>query len=193
MEQFIYRVFAYVLIAIVIVLISFLIIRQNDNELLKNLNENYIIVYLPTVYRWVGITVIMGFSLFMALMIYLPSDISQGGGIGSGLIFGAFILLGLSIVIATYTWRIYVIRDEEYFVLRTSIGRTYNIKYEDIVCYINLKNCIIIKIAKKNFIIDNNAINLNYFIGMLQKQRVHKEKSKYKNLVVVNEYFRTAR
>lgn len=159
-----------VLTAVGILLIFKCVMNEKVRELRANLKNDHIIVHLPLVFRWVGLVDVVVFSLFISLMYCFPSIVTGGRDIWINLAFGVFILIGLFIIIITFTWRIDIFRSEDYFIIRTFLGKSYTIKYSDIISYKITKDMnIIIKTSSRKFTIDHSASNIEFFKSMLRR------------------------
>ena len=67
MVRFIPLFLTFAIIGIVINTITIKTIKDNSNELIKNLKENHIIIHYPNVYKWIGL---IGSMFFMLLFVY---------------------------------------------------------------------------------------------------------------------------
>lgn len=158
--------------AIIIIIVGFLtkrIIKDNSTELIKNLKEEHIIIHLPITYKWVGLICSISFFILFVLMITFPNDTAETW---VGVLFGIFILLGLSIIWATCFWKIHIYRNDEYFIYVSLFGKKYKIYYLDIINYKNGENYIKLKTIRKSFFVDNKSSNIEFLLAMLKKNNV---------------------
>ena len=136
---------------------------------------DYVVMELPKDYRSIGFICMFTFTLFIVLMICLPSSMSKGGDIYTGLGFGCFVLLGFSIVLMTYTWRIYVYHHQNYFIFRTFFGRRHMIKYENVIS-VSFKNShFIVHTTTKNISIGYEVSNWDKLLLKIRKYKVKEE------------------
>lgn len=169
MNTFVTLFLTFSIIGIVSSILTNKIIKDNSNELVKNLKEEHIIIHLPNFYKWIGLSCSIFFLLLFVLMIIFPNDTAE---IWVAVLFGIFILLGLSIIWATYFWEIHIYRNDEYFIYITSFGNKHKIYYFDIINYKNGENYIKLKTNHKLFFVDNKSANIEFLLAMLKKNNV---------------------
>jgi hypothetical protein len=174
MEQVIIRVIILSVIPIIVGILLSYITKSNNNELLKKLSEEHLVIHLPKAYMWVGFAASSFFAICFFLMVWFPNGT---GGIWVGILFWIFILLGIVIVVETLIWRIQIFRHEEYLIYRTSFGRTYRIQYKDFVYYKNGNNTLILRTNNKSFFVDNKATNFEFLMAMLTQHKIKEQKN----------------
>ena len=157
------------LIQIILFLMFYYIGKNNDKEILKNIDKEHVIIKYPKAYIWVGIVDILFCSICIYFLIY-PNKIFMPVGKYLGLLlllFGLFDLLGLAIFLNALMWRIDIFKSEDYFLYR-SLFKTYKIKYDDCLWYkyehFNSK----IKTTKQTIHIEIGITNLEYLLAMLE-------------------------
>ena len=91
-----------------------------------------------------------------------------------GIVFAIFLLLGLVLAVEPFIWKIHVFRNEDYFLYTTGFGRTYKVRYADIVNYKDSENTLILRTERKRFFIDNKATNFRYLHTMILQKGVKK-------------------
>ena len=146
-----------------------IIARENEAELIKNLKEEHVTIHCPAAYRWVGVVCTIFFLLFIILMTLFPNGTAETW-VYFG--FGAFVLLGVYLIVASYLWKIDIYKNEVYFIYVSSFGRKYKIDYSSIVGYRDGKNYIRLKTARRSFFVDNKMINVEFLLRMLKKNHI---------------------
>ena len=117
------------------------------------------LIRLPKLYLWVGILC----SLFFAALAVLSWAVPNGtGSWWTTLVFAAFTLLGLSIVVAYVNWRIELYGV--YFVYRTFFGQQYEHVFSDIIRVSATENTIRVYTEKKCFYVDLHAVGIQSFL-----------------------------
>ena len=157
-------------IGIIVSIITNKIIKDNSTELIENIKKEHIMIHLPNIYKWIGMICSIFFLILLVLMMTFPNDTAE---IWVGVLFGIFILLGLSIIWATYLWKIHIYRNDEYFIYVSSFGKKHKIYYFDIIDYKNGKNYIKLKTIQKSFFVDNKSANIEFLLAMLKKNNVN--------------------
>lgn len=148
----------YILIAVIMLVINLLIKKENQRGAANAKYENFEIC-LPQTYKWIGLIAMTVFiSIFIAMIVY-PNDTAA---IWIGLVFIGFALLGLSLVLASVNWRIFVSPDS--FIYKTMFGRSYRYKYADVRWVRLSENLVIIKTTDKRFFVDPYAIGLDVIL-----------------------------
>lgn len=176
--EIILKMFVFSAIFVVIWIISGIVEKENNKELVKNVNNEHIIIKSPKVYRWVGFLDIIFFALCLCCMGFFPNKSVNIWTISG---FSIFLLLGCAIVFQTVSWRIDVFKGKNYFNYRTFFFRKYVISFEDCIDYkihpkastLELK-VLCAKNKTKKFYIDTHAINFDSFLETL---RCHKVKN----------------
>jgi len=169
MNTFVTLFLTFALIGITVNILTQKIIKDNSNELIRNLKEDHVIIHLPNMYKWIGLICSIFFLILLVLMVTFPND---NADIWVGVSFGIFILLGLYIIWATYFWKIHIYRNDEYFIYVSSFGKKHKIYYFDIIDYKNGENYIVLKTIQKSFFIDNKSTNIEFLLAMLKKNNV---------------------
>ena len=144
--------------------------KHNNNELIKNLSKEHIIILLPKAYMWVGFIGVLVFSSFMILMSLDKNNDTATTWVW--ILFCSFDLLGVSIMVATKTWRIEIFRTKDYFLYRTVFFRTYKILYTECISYKFDMFSMILKTDKKTFHIDGRSRNFEFLLSMLSTHGV---------------------
>lgn len=107
--------------------------------------------------------------VFCGLMILFPNDTITWWVI---VIFAFFQILGLIIIISTIVLKIDLFRSRNYFIYRTSYGKKYTIKYDECDGFKLSEKSVTIYWNKKKIKIDCYAVNIEFLIGFLQKNKV---------------------
>ena len=119
-------------------------------------------VTLPKIYRLIGIVTI---ALFSGFAIVMSLTAGEDFSFPALIVFLFFSLLGLPLIIASSLWYIDVVRGSETFIYRTSFGKTYTVRYDEIEYY-DLRTTsqqLILKTAERKYYVDLNATNLGAF------------------------------
>ncbi len=169
MQQVTVRLLVPAIIAICIGLLSAVIVKNNDKELIENLTKEHIVIRLPKAYIWVGS---IGVLFFLALIILSTLFPNGTEGVFSYSVFIAFVILGIFIVLEALFWKVDIFRHKDYFVYRTVFFKTYTIEYKDCEYYIWGTNTIKLKTSSKTFRFDSNSSNIEYLLGLLNKNGV---------------------
>lgn len=171
MQQVFVRLLVPAITIICIGLLSAVIGKNNDKELIENLTKDHIVLRLPKVYIWIGS---IGILFFLALIILSSLFPNGTEGVFSYSVFIAFVILGIFIVLEALLWKVDVFRHKDYFVYRTMFFKTYTIEYKDCEYYIWEKNTIKIKTSNKTFRFDSKSSNIEFLLGLLNKNGVSK-------------------
>ncbi|HBT95357.1 MAG TPA: hypothetical protein DEB24_04355 [Coriobacteriia bacterium] len=152
-----------------------LFFRSNRKDRMRSNGKAPVLLHLPKAYIWVG-AMQFTFSMACSILSVLPPEALGGvivnGGIEISLLFLAFSFLGAVLVIAPLVWKVRLFRDEDYFLYTTWLGRTYTIKYTDIVYYTDSEMYLIIKMPKRTFYVDPMALNRHLLSHMLRMNKV---------------------
>jgi phosphotransferase system glucose/maltose/N-acetylglucosamine-specific IIC component len=119
-------------------------------------------VTLPKLYRWVGIVTT---ALFLGFAIVMSLTAGEDFSFPALIIFLLFSLMGVPLIIASSLWHIDVVRGSDTFVYRTSFGKTYTVRYDEIQFY-DLRTAsrqVILKTAERKYYVDLNATHLDTF------------------------------
>lgn len=162
---------AFALIGIVLGRIQGRIIDDQFNGLIANLKSEHIVVRLPLIYKWIGITGSIVLVGLLLVGLYFGSDTFEPW---VGFVFGGFASMGIYLVWAQSIWRIDVYRDENFFIYVSSFGRTHKISYHDINYFVDGENYLKLKVAHKTYFIDNKAVNINFLTLMFHDHKVKK-------------------
>ena len=171
MQQVIVRLLVPIITVICIRLLSTVIGKNNDKELIENLTKEHIVIRLPKAYIWVGS---IGVLFFLALIILSTLFPNGTEGVLSYSVFVAFAILGIFIVLVALFWKVDVFRHKDYFIYRTMFFKTYTIAYKDCEHYIWGTNTIKLKTNNKIFRFDSNSSNIEFLLGLLNKNGVNK-------------------
>lgn len=156
------------LIQIILFVTFYYIGKNNDKEILKNIEKEHVIIKYPKTYTWVGIADILFCSICLVLMVFFPNGTESWWVF---VIFGSFVLLGLAIFLNTLMWRIDIFKNEDYFLYRP-LFKTYKIKYDNCLWYkyehLNSK----IKTTKQTIHIEVGITNLEYLLAMLDEHEI---------------------
>jgi len=169
MIDFVKPILSIVLTVIILCLLATKIEKDSDTLLIRSLDEEEITIHYSVVYRWVGIVCVSIFVCFIILMTIFPNDTAETW---TYLVFGIFVLLGLYLILESYLWKIKVYKKEDYYDFTSSFGRKYRVFYAEITHYKVGNNFIKIKTNKKVFYVDTKALNLEYLLQMLKKNKV---------------------
>jgi hypothetical protein len=136
-------------------------------------------VTLPKLYRWVGIVTT---ALFLGFAIVMSLTAREDFSLPALFIFLFFSLLGLPLIIASSLWHIDVVRGSDTFVCRTSFGKTYTVRYDEIQYYDlrTMSRQLILKTVERKYYIDLNATNLDFFTDEMLLHGV-KERQEMRN------------
>lgn len=153
------RFITFALIQIAVYVIIYFISKEKDDEIIKSIKNEHIIIRTPRLFLLVGIIGISVCTTFIFLMLFYPNGTEAWWVF---IIFGSGDLLGMYIISNTLIWKIEVFRNENYFLYRKSPFKTYKIKYEDCLYFqenIN-KGVLIVKTNKKT--VTANMLFTNY-------------------------------
>lgn len=167
--QIIIRVMIPVLLPIVLGFLLSNINKSNNKEIIKNLQQEHIVVRLPRMYLWVGCLDILIFGTFIFLMILFPNETAA---IWVWVGFSLFVFVGIIIVAKTLIWKIDVFRSENYFLCRTLFCKTYKILYHNCVSYSLRENTLVLNTRERKFRIDTHAMNLEFLLLMLTQYEI---------------------
>jgi hypothetical protein len=144
-----------------------------DNEVSFNKNSKAI-VFLPSIFTWLGLLVTIFFGIGAFGTILFPKIFVKSPLIENILTSTPFVLFGLLMTRLGFFWNIQMDKDSDYFIYRTTFGRTYKIFYNEISYYKTWKQALIFKYKRKFFIVSPDAINYNFFLQMLIRKDVKK-------------------
>ncbi len=140
--------------------------KNNWNEKTEN---NQVIVTLPKIYILIGSIDILFFCICIFLSIYKSNGTAT---LWVWIIFGVFILLGVTIIWVTLIWKIHIFRNKNYFIYRTVFGKTMKVQYNECKEYTLKENTLVLKTNKKRLYIDMFAKNSDIFLLMLRHNNV---------------------
>lgn len=169
MIDFLKPILSIVLTVIILCLLATKIKKDSDTLLIRSLDEEEITIHYSVVYRWVGIVCAIFFLCLIIFMTVFPNGSAE---LCVYLIFSLFVILGLYLILESYLWKIKVNKREDYYDLISSFGRKYRVFYAEIIHYKVGDNFIKIKTNKKVFYVDTKALNLEYLLQMLKKNKV---------------------
>lgn len=178
MQRIIIRILVPALIPIVLGFILFSALKENEKELMTNHEKEIIIVRSPRVYLWILLILILFAGTCIFFMIFFPNGVEYH--IWVYIIYFIFILMGIFLVVKVLVWRIYVFKNEIYFIYRTIFFKNIKVKYKECLSYASTTNTIILKINKRKFYIDKYSINFEVFFSMLKKYNIKREIKKRK-------------
>lgn len=116
----------YVLIVIIVIFI-YLINKKEKKKNVKNIEEDFSIVRYPRIYAWIGFSGTLFFLSLLILMFIYPNDTAE---VWVGVIFLAFIILGLYMILSYINWKVEVYKN--FAIYRTIFGQEYKFKYSEI-------------------------------------------------------------
>ncbi len=147
------------IVIFIVLSLVFLCIFKEEEKFLKNIKKNnYVCIYLPRTYVFVGFVAVVVFSLF------LINAIKNVEPIFVCIIFVVFILLGIVVTIASLNWKIVFCNEEDFFTYRNCFGRKYKIYYSNCIQLNENKNLIILKTTNKTFYMDPYAIGVFFLV-----------------------------
>lgn len=163
------RILIPLLISIALAAIISIIDKENRKASIESLAKDHVFIRLPRAYLWVASIDILFFLACILLMIYFPNDTVS---VWVYMLFCLFISLGVLITVATLVWKVEVLQHENYFLIRTTFGRSHRIEYKDCLYYKFSSNYLVIKTNKKTFYIDINATNFEFLLATLKQHSV---------------------
>lgn len=164
------RLVTYIIMNLAVALFIFFVAKSNEKAAKKSKGQKHIIIRTPRTFLWVGIFACVVMSAFLYCMIFYPNGTEQWWVF---VIFGAFDLLGIYIIVNTLVWRIDIFKQEDYFLYRPTLFKTHKIKYEDCISYsVKDDSVIIIKTNKKTVTANLIFTNCNALQSMLIKYNI---------------------
>lgn len=168
------------LIALTVLAVSYGFSRwiKSANEKAEQATQglDYVTVKMPKLYRWVGYISVV---FFLGLAVVMTLTAGEDFSFFALWIFLFFAILGLPLLIATYLWRIDVVKNADTFIYHTSFGRTYEVRYDEIQYYdIRMPSQqVILKTAERKYYVDLNSTNLGAFTDELTFHQVKERES----------------
>ena len=157
-------------VTILVVSVIFLLIRiHNYKEVVKNLEEEHIVIRLPRACFWVGYVDACLFSVTILFMSLYPNETVAAW---EYVFFAFFVCVGVVMIVAERTWRIDVFRSEDYFLYKNYLRRPRKIRYADCMNYEFKPNFIILRTKEKTYRIEPKATNIEYLIVLLNEHEV---------------------
>lgn len=157
-------------VTILVVSVIFLLIRiHNYKEVVKNLEEEHVVIRLPRACFWVGYVDACLFSVTILFMSLYPNETVAAW---EYVVFAFFVCMGIVMIVAERTWKVDVFLNEDYFLYKNYLRRARKIAYADCVSYEFKPNFIILRTKEKTYHIEPMATNIEYLITMLAQHNV---------------------
>ncbi|MBP5618640.1 MAG: hypothetical protein J6X61_05810 [Clostridia bacterium] len=157
-------------VTILVVSVIFLLIRiHNYKEVVKNLEEEHVVIRLPRACFWVGYVDACLCSVMILFMSLYPNETVAAW---EYVLCAFFACVGVVMIVAERTWRIDVFRSEDYFLYKNYLRRPRKIRYADCVNYEFKPNFIILRTKAKTYRIEPKATNIEYLIVLLNEHEV---------------------
>lgn len=167
------RILIPVLIGIVILIVMRFILTQADKEERDDcVNQTSIIVYLPRAYFWVGLVDSVVFLIFIILATFINNETTSAWVF---VLFSAFLLLGVFLMLETLMWKIKVFQKEDYFIYNSIFCKNKKIFYKDCIKFRCTTNELIVYAGKRIIFIDMFSINYNAIYIMLVSKKVKRQ------------------
>jgi hypothetical protein len=166
------------------ILVRFVTFKQMEivdkKSVTFNKNSNAV-VHLPSILTWIGlpITIICVIGPFGDIL--FPKIFVKGPIIENLLISSPMVLLGLFSTLSGLFWNIKIEKDSDYFIYRTTFGRTFKVYYNEISYFKTWKHLLLFKYKSKFFFVSPDAINYDFFLQMLIKKNVKKKFKPFKS------------
>lgn len=157
-----------VVISLMLQTISVIVYKKHLKSIIANLNNSHVVVKLPSVYITIGTIDIVVFLAFFLLSFYISPDTSAWW---VRALFVLFVLLGILVVLAAAAWRVDVYRDNDYFEIRNMLKKK-RIAYEDIINVEIKKSSITVFLDKGKLRIDPFAVNVEFFLAMINVRKI---------------------
>ena len=168
--QIIIRIIIPLLVTVVLGFFVNNITKKNCESLIKNLEEEHIIIRLPKIYLLIGSVT---FLFCFICLFYAITDIAP---IWVVVVFSVFLFIGFFIVLKTLVWKIDVFKKNDYFLYRTIFFKTHKIRYSECTGYKINENTLTIETNKKNFRVDSRSTNIEFLVTMLTRYKVKNQR-----------------
>lgn len=147
-------------------------LEENNVASIENSDSDKIIVKMSKG-NFVAACFCLLFSiLFLVYMLLFPNETAN---FFTYFIASVFILLSILLTMYTLMWKIEMINDKNYFVYKTTFGRTYVINYSDCNFPDKISNLFKLSTPKRTFYIDTKAKNFEIFIMTLKISKAIKK------------------
>ena len=157
------------LIGIVLFIVASLILTSNEKAEANSLNKTSKTVRLPNIYFWVGLVDTAVFLIFIVLAVCIFPETAS---VWVFVIFSAFLLLGIFIMLETIMWKIEVPPKEDYFIYNSVFCSNKKIFYKDCSKYKCTQNTLIVYAGRKMIFIDMFSTNYDAIYNMLVSKKV---------------------
>ena len=112
-------------------------------------------------------------AFFVWLFVWMMNDSNEASGkIGYGLLCWVFILFGIYGILGALVWRIHVLKDEDYFIYVSRLGRSHNIKYSDVISTKDGGDYFVIKATGKRILVEKGATDIEYLRHALARRNL---------------------
>lgn len=127
--------------------------------------QNETVIKAPKMFLYIGI-----FSIAVGALpaVYVAFFYKGEQQIALWFLCALFELLGIPLAVMTASWRIVVYNNEDFFLYRNWVGKTYKIKYEDCLECNTIKNGYIIKTKTKKIEVSDFCVNDDYFLKRIR-------------------------
>lgn len=172
--DFFTRLFTMSIIPIGVSLIMWLAMRESEREEKSNYEKQTVVVRAPKIFIGVAVAGILVFGGFIFWMTFFPNGTES---LSTYIVFSAFVLLGVWLFYYLLIWKVWVTKDEDYFLLRDGFGRKYKIFYADCINIEERKQGYIVHTKVKKVEISGLELNYEFLIAELQKHHVKLERN----------------
>ena len=148
---------------------TYLAMREQEDAEEKNRNSDIVRLRMPKVYAYIALAGSLFFGLciaVMALEYYYPDLLGFIEFTGNDeawvyIVFGMFLLLGMSLIFSWKRWYIEINKKEDYFLYR-SFFRTYKIYYSDLQSFREINTTYGFKIRSRVKNVEGSLDCINY-------------------------------
>ncbi|MFF2450087.1 hypothetical protein ACFVSW_23880 [Neobacillus sp. NPDC058068] len=159
------------------VVVRFVIFRQleitDKNTVSFDKNSNAVVSF-PSILMWLGLPITIFSVIGPFGHILFPKIFDKEPIVENLLLSSPMVLLGLFSSMSGLFWNIQIDKDSDYFIYRTTFGRTYKIYYNEISYFKTWKHLLLFKYKRKFFFVSPDAINYHFFLQMLIRKDVKK-------------------
>lgn len=153
--------------------VMFLMLKSREKEELKTTKNEVVVLIHPKIYAYIGII------LTAILTIFLIFAIIQDGTLFPCILFGTFVVIGLSLILLPITQRIVINEKEKHIISRNFFGFKKTILFSELLSYKRIKqiSAIVIYTTKGKIFADEGMINYEKLEHLIRGRRLPNKKT----------------
>lgn len=145
------------------ILVRLLLSIKNDKMTTPEQNET--VIKAPKIFLYIGI---ISVAIGILPAVYVAFFYKGEQQIALWFLCALFEFLGIPLTVMSACWKIVLYKNEDFFLYRNWVGKTYKIKYEDCLECNTIKNGHIIKTKTKKMEVSDFCVNGDYFLKKIR-------------------------